>query len=320
MRLDGFLIDLYSPSVSLLEVEVDCSHLDWDTYKDLIVKLEDLLSDIDERHSVKSKLVRGRSLSARYRRVSAEDRRRRLRFSPLPSKYSNLLANTKAYIYRLVDEFCVVLEEMKNRKLYLLPKATAPAFLEVIDEINREIVDRVNREIREFVGSDDFMSIEAVLANHNIDPSILRLKPYIVYRYRVSLLPVDFGYSINGDMVYQQMERRKAMKGLELLRRQIEEEYRRYAENIVRELTSKLVEIAEAYDNPRRKMKALLRRLRRLRDVSASLELKDMTTLIDDILEILETRSLKERTSKMIEKFNTTSLKEAVSRRLGINL
>lgn len=78
LKLEGFLIDVHTVSEENLSVEVDCSHIPWDEYRQLIVDLEDLLSTIDEEHSVKSWLTRGRSLKAKYKRVAAEDRRRKL--------------------------------------------------------------------------------------------------------------------------------------------------------------------------------------------------------------------------------------------------
>jgi hypothetical protein len=97
-RLQGFIVSIHTVTESNLEVEVDTSPLKWDEYRKLIVDLEDSLNDIDLDHSARSELARGRSLKARYRRVSAEDRSRRLRFSPLPGKFTNTLKNLRAYV------------------------------------------------------------------------------------------------------------------------------------------------------------------------------------------------------------------------------
>jgi len=131
-RLNGFLIDVRTVSEDNLMVEVDASNISWSEYKALVEELEDLLSAIDTEYSARSWLVKGRGLKASYRRVSAEDRRRKLRFVPFPSKFVNILKNTRAYIYGLVSDYCLVLEKVGNRKVYLLPKELTPLFLETV--------------------------------------------------------------------------------------------------------------------------------------------------------------------------------------------
>ena len=55
----------------------------------LVHQLQDLLSEIDEYYAEKE--TRGRALRARYRRISANNRRRLLKFSPYPQVFVNRL-------------------------------------------------------------------------------------------------------------------------------------------------------------------------------------------------------------------------------------
>jgi len=91
-------------------------------------------------------LVRGRSLKARYRRITASDKSRKIRFSPFPSHYANVLSNTRAYVYELISECCLTLETIGNRKVFLLTKPMAPFFIEAIEGINEEVIEPLKNE------------------------------------------------------------------------------------------------------------------------------------------------------------------------------
>jgi hypothetical protein len=55
VSLSGFIMDVRTVSESNLEVEVDASGIPWTEYKELVEEMEDLLSDIDERHSASAR-------------------------------------------------------------------------------------------------------------------------------------------------------------------------------------------------------------------------------------------------------------------------
>jgi len=311
MSLRGFIIDVRTVHESNLEVEVDCSHIDWEEYKAFVEELEDLLGVIDEEHSVKSWLVKGRSLRARYRRVSAEDRRRRLRFSPFPSKFSNLLKNTRAYVYGLVAENCLVLEQVGRRKVYLLPKHLAPFFVEAVDRINSEVIKPLREEVEEFRRSDEYLKIEQCLYSHKVNPAVLKTAVFQIGEYVVDVLPVDFGYSVDADEVYAKMKRAKAVKGLEILKRQIEKRLREYAFGAVSDLIKRVVEMAEGLERGA-KIRNAAEKVEKLIEISDSLDLKEISEgVLKPLKRICEARSRKRK--RLSEKlFGKPSLSEGV--------
>jgi len=60
MSLNGFIVDIRTVSESNLELEVDASRIPWEEYRKLVDELGDVLSDIDEKWSARSWLVRGK--------------------------------------------------------------------------------------------------------------------------------------------------------------------------------------------------------------------------------------------------------------------
>jgi hypothetical protein len=247
-RLDGFLIDVRCVSEENLVVEVDASKISWDEYKALISDLQDILSNIDQEHSAKGWLTRGRSLRASYRRVNARDRRRHLRFMPFPSRFATTLKNLRAYVYELVADHCLVLESVGNRKVYLLPKHLAPFFVEAVEKINKEVIEPLRQDVEKFRQSPEYLTIQHCLYQHGVDPSILKVATFHLRNYVVDVLPINFGYNIDADDVYAKMKRAEAVKGLEILRSQIERKYREYALNAVSDVVARIMAIAEGLE------------------------------------------------------------------------
>jgi hypothetical protein len=315
MSLNGFLIDVWNPSESSLEVEIDCSGISWEEYRSLIVELEDLLSDIDERHSARSWLVKGRGLKGKYKRITAEDRRRHLRFSPFPSKFSNVLRNTRAYVYELVSSNCLLLEAVGRRKVWLLPKQLAPSFLEIIDGLNEDVIKPLREGIEEFRKSDDYLRIKQCLFRHNVDPSVLDRADFHISDYVVDVLPVDFGYSVDADEVYAKMDRNKAARGLEVLRRQVERRRREYMVNVVSDVVRRITEFTElltrkgGWRNAGKKVEKLM-------SMCSALGLEDVNRKVLEPLKKICDARYYQRPKLVRELFGAENLKDAVERAL----
>jgi len=316
-KLDGFLIDCHSPSEATLEVEIDCSHLTWSEYRELIIELEDLLSDIDERYAVKSLLVKGRGLKARYSRVTADKRTRKMRFSPFPSSYRNILTNTRAYMYNLVSQHCLVLESVGARKVYFLPKQVAPAFVEAVEALNESVIEPLKRDIEEFRQGQDYFAIEQCLHKHKVNHDVLRRTVFNVRKFVVDVIPVNFGYSVDADAVYAKMSRDKARRGLEILKGQIERKYREYSLSAAKDLAEKLMAMAETFDKSR-KLRYFKAKLDKLIELCESLEMKDLVEqLLKPVRQICEAPRPK-RATMVMERFGTQSLREAVGKYIGL--
>lgn len=279
-QLYGFLVDVYCTTESTLEVEVDASSLQWSDYRALVERLSDLLSEIDEKHSVRPNLYKGRSLKARYKRISKSDKSRKIRFSPFPSKFSNVLKNTRVYVYGLISANCLVLERIGRRKLYFLPKTLAPFFVEMVDRINRDFLDRLEKEIEEFRESDDFAMICKCLYDSGIDPRCLKDKDFRIGRYRIDLIPMDFGYSIDEDEVLSKMSRERASVGVELLKREVEKLNKEYFSSAISDLYRRVVDLAKAVESDLNRSKRFVNRIDKLIKMCEGLGLHDVKTAV----------------------------------------
>ena len=316
MSLNGFIVDVRTVSESNLELEVDASRIAWEEYRKLVDELGDVLSEVDERWSARSWLVRGRSVRGRFRRVTAEDRRRILRFSPLPSSYSNILKNTRTYMYGLVADNCLVLEQVGTRKVYLLPRPMAPLLVEGVDKINREVIEPLRKNIREFKEGEDYLRIEQLLFRHGIDPTVLRTAPFNVGDFAVDVLPVDFGYSVNGDDVYDKVRREEKRRGLDLLKAQLARKHREYALNAVSEITRRIIDLAEVIEMMKKKTHYMERKLDSLAEICDSLGLGGISErVLKPLKEIMGVRA-GERPDLTEKLFGTRNLKEAVENAL----
>jgi len=153
----GFLVDFRVCSEDVLNVSLDLSGLDWGQYGKYIDELAGLLSEIDKEYAVRD--VRGRGLKARYSRVRVAGRtmrKRVLRFSPYPSRFSNALKAIRAKWYAVLNRHTVVLGRGVEaaggvefrRYIYFLPEDRVKEFLREVEELNRMV-----REVSEWVAS-----------------------------------------------------------------------------------------------------------------------------------------------------------------------
>jgi hypothetical protein len=315
-KLEGFLIDVRCTSEENLVVEVDASKISWTEYKDLISELQDILADIDAEHSVRSQLTRGRSLKASYRRVNAKDRQRHLRFMPFPSRFATVLKNLRAYIYELVGNYCLILESVGNRNVYLLPKQLAPFFVESVEKINKEVIEPLRQDIEKFRQSPEYLAIQQCLYRHGVDPSILKVTTFHLRNYIVDVLPVDFGYSINADSVYAKMERTEAVKGLEILRNQIERKYREYALNAVSDITARIMTIVEGLETKGKRVRNAQQKVGKLIDICEAIGLTEVSEKVLKPLKQICAARTYQRTKLTESLFGEKNLRLGVSNEL----
>jgi hypothetical protein len=218
-------------------------------------------------------------------------------------------------MYGLVADNCLVLEQVGTRKVYLLPRPMAPLLVEGVDKINREIIIPLRQNITEFKEGDDYLKIEQLLFRHGIDPTVLRTAPFNVGDFTVDVLPVDFGYSVNGDDVYTRMRRTEKVRGLEILKAQLSRKHREYAQNAVSEITRRIIDLADVIEL-RKKTHYLERKLDSLAEVCDSLGLGDISEkVIAPLRQIVQVRA-GERADLTEKLFGTRSLKEAVENAL----
>jgi hypothetical protein len=190
MALRGFLVSLHCPSEEVLSVTIDCSELPPATYLQLVQQLQDLLSEVDERYAMDE--VRGRSVRARYRRVSIDQRLRLLKFSPFPSRALNKIKYVRAKAYDLLHDHCVVISSVESLyyrdNVYVLPEDRAEEFANAVDRLDREL-----DEARRIVAEHDLSDIELLLSRYGLE---LPRRDFRVPPIRIDLLPIDMTYAI----------------------------------------------------------------------------------------------------------------------------
>ena len=170
MKLRGFFVSISCPTEARFLVTVDCSKLSGPAYLELVGRLQDVLSFIDQEHKKKFswEFEHSRSLKARYIKQSYSDERKRLlSFYPVPTTYIAKIKNIRAYIYEQLRKYAIVIEQVKmgNRKenIYIMPPENTEKFLAAVDSANmklREVVEKVKR-----FNMDD---IDALLSRYDI--------------------------------------------------------------------------------------------------------------------------------------------------------
>jgi hypothetical protein len=228
LSLRGFLLTVHSPSEQHLIVTIDCSNIPWNMYGRLIAELQDTLSMIDEDYALKS--IRGRSLGAKHKRVidlGTVTRRRILKFSPFPTRFSNIISSVRRKLYEKVNENCIVIQKMAlgnyRRNLYLLPQDLAEKFLMQVEFLNKEI-EELNKQIENY----DLTPVQDILGRFNLQlPSMNTTIPGIA----VDLTPIELDPMIIekwaqvSPRVAQLLEEKRKMlvrKAVESIRQQIE--------------------------------------------------------------------------------------------------
>lgn len=310
----AFLVDLHTTHESTLEVELDASGLDWDLYKKMIIELEDLLSEIDKKTSPKPDLARGRSLKARYTRVTADERHRRIRFSPFPSMFTNRIKNLRSYLYKLLNDSCITLSKYGSgnvkRCVYILPKYTALQFVKMVDETNKTVIEKLRRDIEEFRKSDDFLSIVRLLTKYGLNADKLMVEPFTIGDVIMDVVPISFDYDVMSDALLEKEARASAMESLAILKREIDRFHREYAVRTVKDIVSKLWTGIELLGSGR-KARFFDRKIEKMIGICESMGLSEVNErLLKPLLEI----SRDPKNVKLLSKkyFGTESLTDGV--------
>jgi hypothetical protein len=190
MTLRGFMVSLHCPSEELLTVTINCSELPPTTYLQLVQQLQDLLSEIDERYAAKE--LQGRSLRARYRRVSVDQRLRLLKFSPFPSRILNKIKYVRAKAYDLLHDYCLVIRSVESLyyrdNVYILPEERAEEFANAVDRLDREL-----DEARQIIVEHDLGEVELLISRYGLE---LPRRDFMIPPIRIDMFPVDLSYAI----------------------------------------------------------------------------------------------------------------------------
>ena len=269
--LRGFLVSIHCPSEEYLTVTINCSSLSPSTYMQLVNQLQDALSDIDTMYAEKE--PKGRSLKARYRRITANERQRMLKFSPFPSRILNKLKYIRAKAYYILNSCCVSITSIESgfyrEKAYALPESFADEFITKMNTLNNEI-----NEIREFIRSFDYSSIELILSRYDLS---IPKREFGIPDIRVDLIPISFAMAI-------EEWASKSEKVKQLLVRKQEE----LIKSVIDGIKERLEPIVKTIEGERN-MKKIRERLEEINSIADGLGLKSISkSVIIPLIESLE--------------------------------
>ncbi|MEM3793297.1 MAG: hypothetical protein QXS76_00160 [Candidatus Bathyarchaeia archaeon] len=189
LRLEGFLVSTSSPSEEQLRITVDCTDVPWERFGQLIRDLQDQLSEIDLAYAAQER-IRGRKILGGHRKdIWANKRTKTIRFSPFPSRFSNLLKNLRKERYSLIHAHGICLTptgEPFERNIYLLSAEGAEEFLKEVEALNERLA-LLQREVDAFQRTEHFELIMRSL--EEAGASFIR-KPFSVGSIRVNLTPI----------------------------------------------------------------------------------------------------------------------------------
>ena len=295
--VEGFLLNVHVPTEERLSVVFDCSEMSWTKYRDMIIKLQDLMAEIDDAY--KKREGRGRSLGARYRRIAHGDkvsRRRVLKFIPYPNRFANILRNVRREVYGQISSTCMVLQRMQfgayRHNIYLLPYPRAPGFMAYIEEQNKTI-ESLNREIEEFRESLYCLKIKELLEDAGLNSDNMNGEPMLP-RITVDLTPLRLDASIIEEFVearYRQVFSKiseEERRGLEALQRELEKKRRELVINAVENLRGQISRIVKRM-LAKRKLKGVKEELERLKALASDVGLEAVaSTVIEPLIETVE--------------------------------
>jgi len=314
VKLQGLHISIHVPTEERLTMHIE--GLSPELFRRLAVALEDWMVVVDENY--KEKAIRGRSWKGRGRRVSAAQRIRVIKFSPFPSRYSNILRTTRKDLYFEMHRHCLVLEGQQHggykNNVYILPYSNAPLLMNEIQKQNREI-DELNWKIDGFQKTQDFQDLKDLLKPFHIevpdrswrvehvsfDATPLRLEPETVKQ----LVEEDY------QRMYRTLEAEER-QGLEALHQELERKRQELVVKAVENLQKKINSIVKRIVATRKlKAESVKQDLERVRRIAISVGLESIaTTVIEPLAEVVEDPE------KTFELFGTKDLSTAIEGRI----
>jgi len=313
--LRGIHIAVHSPTEERLTVQIQ--PLSPDVFRSLAADLEDWFLVVDDAY--KETYVKGRGWKGRGKRVSPKERRRVLRFSPFPSRFSNILRSVRRNIYVEIRRNCLVLEGEKyggyRQNIYILPYANAPAFMNKIQSQNKEI-DDLNKKIEKFKQTGYFTDLKEILAKHKIRITLngeWKVEHLTIDATPLALEPTTVKEMVEKDyqVLFKRLEEDER-KGLEALHEELERKRKELVVKGVENLQGKIETIVQKIVGTKKlKAKTVKQELEKLRRMAVSVGLDAVaSTVIDPLGEVVE------NPEKAMEVFGTKNLSKGINGRI----
>ena len=292
--LELYVPDLNIPSEESLFYRVEITSLkDPDRW---IRGLEDILSDIDSAYAKRERRG-GKRINVAYAKVpqerGADIRHRVARFIPYPLSLVNRVKRLRSESYQVLQPYMITHEvkarnesgEFLKKEHYIARENLLPSF-SAITELNSEVVDaQIRKMMDEFEQSKDyeriFSYVSSTLGERTVPHKLLP---------QVSLSVNPLGVFTESYRKFLSEKKRQAieaadLKRIELLRR-VEDEASQKREEVIqaidsdlrdrlREVVSRLAELAEAGRASKNSVRAIARKTQQLSNLAGSLGLSD---------------------------------------------
>lgn len=312
--LQGIHIALHIPTEERLTFQIQ--GLSPPLFRNLAVALEDWMVVTDDKY--KEKATRGRSWKGRGRRVTMATRVRLLKFSPFPSRYSNILRTIRKELYYELHRHCLVLEGETHggykRNIYILPYANAPSFMNEINRRNREI-DELNWKIEGFLKTEDYADLENLLKPFNvtIPNRSWKIEHVSFDATPLALQPAAVKQIVEDE--YQRMFRKleeDERQGLQALHDELERKRQELVVKAIENVQAKIHKIVKRIVATRKlKAEKVKKDLERLRRIAVSVGLDSIaTSVIEPLAEVVDDPE------KTFELFGTKDLSSAIDGRI----
>ncbi len=284
VKLEGFLVTCHPVSEDRMSFNLDISDIAGEKPRlmEFLDDLSDLLGEIDHVYVSEKKgaekRLRGRSLRARYRVIRKPSRAVFVRFSPYPSRFSNILRSLRQKLYMdVLPSHAITLQtvqlEYYARNLYLLPYSKAPHFMETIEDLNKTI-QQLNTDIGEYHEGTDFTQrIKDLLKRFEIRPEALDQRVQLPL-FRAELTPIALSHQTIEGLVEE-----KYKEGFENVKKQLDEQRRELITATVGKLKEQLDYIVKNLIEAK-KAEAAERQLKELNDLTNDLGLKYISNTI----------------------------------------
>lgn len=297
IKLEGLHVITHMEGVDRLNVKTPL--LSPEMFKDLSFAEEDWKEVVNDKWKNK-RTMGGRSWRAAGKKVTEAQRPRVFEFEPFPSSIPNEVGSINTFLHDELRLLCLVLEREQKigwkQNFYILPYRNVPAFMGLMEAVNKRIAD-VNRKIEEFTQSSDYQDIKNVLAKYNLSKLLEKrwnLSNIWFEASELELEPTMLRQTL--DKVGQQMiaqfddnQRIEFQRRMSEFQRQVQEAQHERVDLVMADFNKKLSSIVQkiASTGRKRSVQSIKENLEYARNIAASMGLEAVATSIIDPLTIV---------------------------------
>lgn len=300
--LKGIQMAVHSPTEERLMVQIE--NLTPERFAPLARTVEDYMRDVDDAYTyseTKTHVESRRGWTGRGRRISSKSRKRLIRFSPYPNRFSNVLRMLRRDIYMRLNRECIVLKGQSygryQQNIYILPYAVAPTFMNFIDDLNKK-VDDLNNKIREFKKSRYAKKAQEILREYGIKQAFTENGNHLVSHVTVDMTPLALETQTVKNMLDEEHKRMferlskeeqksreqlelEERRGMERVAREVERSSREFVTKAISDLQTKINPVVKRFVSTKKvRAKSIKNDIKRIQNVAISVGLEELAKMI----------------------------------------